>query len=103
MNATLIDGKAIAGSLRQRVASAVVALSEQGVTPGLAVVLVGDSPASQVYVRNKGRQTVEAGMRSFDHTLPAGVSEAELLGLIARLNADAEVDGILVQLPLPPH
>jgi methylenetetrahydrofolate dehydrogenase (NADP+) / methenyltetrahydrofolate cyclohydrolase len=103
VSAALIDGKTMAGSLRARVAAAVSELSGQGVTPGLAVVLVGTSPASQVYVRNKGRQTVEAGMRSFDHALPAIVSEAELLALVARLNADPEVDGILVQLPLPPH
>jgi methylenetetrahydrofolate dehydrogenase (NADP+)/methenyltetrahydrofolate cyclohydrolase len=98
-----IDGKAIAEGLRARVAAAVAELSRQGVTPGLAVVLVGQNPASQVYVRNKGRQTVEAGMRSFDHTLPATVSEADLLALVARLNADPDVDGILVQLPLPEH
>jgi methylenetetrahydrofolate dehydrogenase (NADP+)/methenyltetrahydrofolate cyclohydrolase len=73
------------------------------VVPGLAVVLVGENPASQVYVRNKGRQTVEAGMRSFDHALPARASEAEVLALVGRLNADPEVDGILVQLPLPPQ
>jgi methylenetetrahydrofolate dehydrogenase (NADP+) / methenyltetrahydrofolate cyclohydrolase len=103
MSAALIDGKTIAGDLRARVAAAVARLSGQGVTPGLAVVLVGDNPASQVYVRNKGRQTAEAGMRSFDHTLPLAVSEAELLALVARLNADPDVDGILVQLPLPPH
>ena len=103
MNAALIDGKTIAENLRARVAAAVAGLSRQGVTPGLAVVLAGDNPASQVYVRNKGRQTVEAGMRSFDHALPASVSEAELLALVARLNADPAVDGILVQLPLPSH
>jgi methylenetetrahydrofolate dehydrogenase (NADP+)/methenyltetrahydrofolate cyclohydrolase len=103
MSAALIDGKAIAADLRARVAAAVAQLSRQGVTPGLAVVLVGENPASQVYVRNKGRQTVEAGMRSFDHALPASVSEAELLAMVLRLNADPEVDGILVQLPLPPH
>ena len=71
--------------------------------PGLAVVLVGDNPASQVYVRSKTRQTLEAGMRSFDHALPATASEEEVLALVHRLNADREVDGILVQLPLPPQ
>jgi methylenetetrahydrofolate dehydrogenase (NADP+) / methenyltetrahydrofolate cyclohydrolase len=103
VSAALIDGKAIAANLRARVAAAVAQLKEEGVTPGLAVVQVGDNPASQVYVRNKGRQTVEAGMRSFDHALPASVSEAELLLLVERLNADPEVDGILAQLPLPSH
>jgi methylenetetrahydrofolate dehydrogenase (NADP+) / methenyltetrahydrofolate cyclohydrolase len=103
MSAAPIDGKVIAEGLRARVAAAVAQLSRQGVTPGLAVVLVGENPASQVYVRNKGRQTLEAGMRSFDHTLPTSVSEADLLALVARLNADPDVDGILVQLPLPEH
>jgi methylenetetrahydrofolate dehydrogenase (NADP+)/methenyltetrahydrofolate cyclohydrolase len=103
MSAALIDGKAIAEGLRARVGAAVAGLARQGVTPGLAVVLVGENPASQVYVRNKGRQTVAAGMRSFDHTLPATLSETDLLALVARLNADPSVDGILVQLPLPPH
>jgi len=101
--ASVIDGKAIAARLRARVAAAVARLAEQGIVPGLAVVLVGDNPASQVYVRNKGRQTLEAGMRSYDHALPASSSEAEVLALVARLNADPDVDGILVQLPLPPH
>jgi methylenetetrahydrofolate dehydrogenase (NADP+) / methenyltetrahydrofolate cyclohydrolase len=103
MTAALIDGKAYAASLRARVADAVSRLAPQGVVPGLAVVLVGENPASQVYVRNKARQTVEAGMRSFDHALPATTTEAELLALVARLNADGQVDGILVQLPLPPQ
>ncbi len=103
MSAALIDGKRQAESLRQRVSERVAELARQGVTPGLAVVLVGENPASQVYVRNKARQTVEAGMRSFDHTLPATASQAELLALVARLNADPDVDGILVQLPLPPQ
>jgi methylenetetrahydrofolate dehydrogenase (NADP+)/methenyltetrahydrofolate cyclohydrolase len=101
--ASVIDGKAIAARLRARVAAAVARLAEQGIIPGLAVVLVGDNPASQVYVRNKGRQTLGAGMRSYDHALPASSSEAEVLALVARLNADPDVDGILVQLPLPPH
>jgi methylenetetrahydrofolate dehydrogenase (NADP+)/methenyltetrahydrofolate cyclohydrolase len=103
MSAALIDGKAMAERLRAKVAAAVAGLSPQGVTPGLAVVLVGNDPASQVYVRSKGRQTAEAGMRSFDHPLPASASETEVLALVARLNADPDVDGILVQLPLPAH
>jgi methylenetetrahydrofolate dehydrogenase (NADP+) / methenyltetrahydrofolate cyclohydrolase len=103
MSATVIDGKAFAASLRARIADAVAQITDKGLTPGLAVVLVGEDPASQIYVRSKMRQTVEAGMRSFDHTLPAATSQAELLALIARLNADPDVHGILVQLPLPPH
>ena len=101
MSATLIEGKAQAAALRARVAGEVRRLIARDVVPGLAVVLVGADPASEVYVRNKGRQTVEAGMRSFDHTLAADVSEAEVLALVGRLNADPQVDGILVQLPLP--
>ncbi len=101
MSATIIDGKAYAEGLRARIAGAVKTLSQQGVTPGLAVVIVGEDPASQLYVKNKARQTVEVGMRSFEHVLPASTPEAELLDLVARLNADPAVDGILVQLPLP--
>jgi methylenetetrahydrofolate dehydrogenase (NADP+)/methenyltetrahydrofolate cyclohydrolase len=101
MSATIIDGKAYAAGLRGRIAGAVGTLAGQGVTPGLAVVIVGEDPASQLYVKNKARQTVEVGMRSFEHVLPASTSEEELLGLVARLNADPAVDGILVQLPLP--
>lgn len=101
MSATIIDGKAYAEGLRSRIAGAVRSLNGQGVTPGLAVVIVGEDPASQLYVKNKARQTVEVGMRSFEHVLPASTSEAELLELVARLNADPAVDGILVQLPLP--
>jgi len=101
VSAALIDGKAQAAALRVRVAGEVRRLAARDVVPGLAVVLVGADPASEVYVRNKGRQTVEAGMRSFDHTLAADVSEAEVLALVGRLNADPQVDGILVQLPLP--
>jgi methylenetetrahydrofolate dehydrogenase (NADP+) / methenyltetrahydrofolate cyclohydrolase len=101
VSAALIDGKAQAAALRARVAGEVRRLAARDVVPGLAVVLVGADPASEVYVRNKGRQTVEAGMRSFDHTLAADVSEAEVLALVDRLNADPQVDGILVQLPLP--
>ena len=104
MSAQIIDGKAAAAALRQRVAAEVARLQvEHGLQPGLAVVLVGEDPASQVYVRNKGRQTIEAGMQSFEHRLDDSVSEAELLALIAKLNADDAVNGILVQLPLPAH
>ncbi|RWR47029.1 bifunctional methylenetetrahydrofolate dehydrogenase/methenyltetrahydrofolate cyclohydrolase FolD [Sinirhodobacter ferrireducens] len=104
MSAKIIDGKAFAEGVRAQVAEHVARLrEEQGITPGLAVVLVGEDPASQVYVRNKGKQTVEVGMTSYEHKLPAETSEAELLGLIGRLNADPAVHGILVQLPLPKH
>jgi methylenetetrahydrofolate dehydrogenase (NADP+) / methenyltetrahydrofolate cyclohydrolase len=96
--ATRIDGKAFAEKLRARLA---FDISRLGFQPGLAVVLVGEDPASQVYVRNKAAQTVEVGMRSFEHRLPATTSEADVLSLVARLNADPAVDGILVQLPLP--
>ena len=100
----IIDGKAFAENLRKRVASDVTAFhAATGVTPGLAVVLVGEDPASSVYVRNKGKQTVEAGMASIEHKLPATTSQAELLALIATLNTEKEVHGILVQLPLPAH
>ena len=102
--AALIDGKAIAASLRAAVADEVARLkAAHGVTPGLAVVLVGEDPASQVYVRNKGRQTVEAGMASFEHKLDADVSEADLFALIDRLNTDPAVHGILCQFPVPDH
>ncbi len=104
MTATVIDGKAFAARVRGQVAAHVARLREErGIVPGLAVVLVGEDPASQVYVRNKGTQTVEAGMASFEHKLDDTTSEAELLALIARLNADPAVHGILVQLPLPKH
>jgi methylenetetrahydrofolate dehydrogenase (NADP+) / methenyltetrahydrofolate cyclohydrolase len=104
MAATVIDGKAIAEHLRRAVAASVVALkSTHGVTPGLAVVLVGEDPASQVYVRNKAKQTAEVGMASFEHRLPVTTGEVELLALVAALNARRDVHGILVQLPLPPH
>jgi methylenetetrahydrofolate dehydrogenase (NADP+)/methenyltetrahydrofolate cyclohydrolase len=100
--ANLIDGKAYAEGLRERLARHVAALkSIEGLTPGLAVVIVGDDPASQVYVRNKGDQALAAGMRSDTHALPASTTQRELLELIASLNADAEIHGILVQLPLP--
>ena len=104
MGATIIDGKAFAAGIRARVAAHVARLkAEHGIVPGLAVVLVGEDPASQVYVSSKGKQTVEAGMASFEHRLDAGVSQAELLDVVARLNADPAVHGILVQLPLPGH
>ena len=104
MTARIIDGKAIAQEVRAEVAAEAARLTrDHGVTPGLAVVLVGADPASEVYVRNKARQTVEAGMRSFEHRLPATTSELELLALIERLNDDPAVHGILVQLPLPKH
>ncbi len=102
MTATLIDGKAQAAVLRARIGTQVAALqAAHGAVPGLAVVLVGENPASQVYVRSKAKQTAEAGMASFEHVLPVETSEAELLALVAQLNADPAVDGILVQLPLP--
>ena len=104
MTAQIIDGKAFAARVRGQVAEGVARLkSGHGITPGLAVVLVGEDPASEVYVRNKGKQTLEAGMASFEHKLAADTPEAELLALIARLNADPAVYGILVQLPLPGH
>lgn len=104
MTATLIDGKAFAATVREKVAAHVARIKEvQGVTPGLAVVLVGDDPASEVYVRSKGKQTVEVGMNSYEHKLPADTSEADLLALIDQLNNDTDVHGILVQLPLPGH
>ncbi|MHA7870024.1 MAG: tetrahydrofolate dehydrogenase/cyclohydrolase catalytic domain-containing protein, partial [Salipiger thiooxidans] len=104
MTARIIDGKAFAEQVREQVAAHVARLkADHGITPGLAVVLVGEDPASQVYVRNKGRQTLEAGMQSFEHKLPAETSEADLLALVEQLNADPAVHGILVQLPLPDH
>jgi len=104
MSATIIDGKAFAAGLRARIADGVIAFREQaGRAPGLAVVLVGEDPASNVYVRSKGRATREAGMESIEHRLPADVPAEELLALVATLNADPTIDGILVQLPLPKH
>ena len=104
MTATIIDGKAFAARVRGQVAAHVARLcEEQGVQPGLAVVLVGSDAASQVYVASKGKMTVEVGMASFEHRLPADTSEASLLAVIAALNADPAVHGILVQLPLPAH
>ena len=102
--AAILDGKAMAARLRKAVARDVERLeSDHGVVPGLAVVLVGDDPASQVYVGNKLKQTSRVGIRSFDHRLPATASEAEVLALVKSLNDDREVHGILVQLPLPDH
>jgi len=104
MTAQLIDGKAFAAQVRGQVAEHVARLKqEHGIVPGLAVVLVGEDPASQVYVRSKGKQTVEVGMASFEHKLDASVSEEELIAVIDQLNADPAVHGILVQLPLPKH
>lgn len=104
MVAQVIDGKTFAAKLREQVAEQVATLKEaHGITPGLAVVLVGEDPASQVYVRSKGKQTVEVGMNSYEHKLDALTSEADLLALIDHLNNDPEVHGILVQLPLPKH
>ena len=104
MNAQLIDGKAFAARVRGQVAEHVARLKQDhGIVPGLAVVLVGEDPASQVYVRSKGKQTVEVGMTSFEHKLDASVSEEELIAVIDQLNADPAVHGILVQLPLPKH
>jgi methylenetetrahydrofolate dehydrogenase (NADP+)/methenyltetrahydrofolate cyclohydrolase len=104
MSARIIDGKTISADLRGKVTDAVHRLRrDRGIVPGLAVVLVGNNPASRVYVRNKSKAVTEAGLRSFDQHMPEDVSEAELLDLIARLNADAQVNGILIQLPLPPQ
>jgi len=103
MSAAIIDGKAFAEALRSRIAAAIPAFAAaKGRAPGLAVVLVGDDPASRIYVQAKGKAVVEAGMASFEHRLPDTTSEEELLALVRRLNGDEAVDGILVQLPLPP-
>lgn len=102
--ADIIDGKNFAAGLRKRVGHQVAKLkSQHEITPGLAVVLVGDNPASEVYVRNKGKQTQEAGMESLEYRRDATMSEEELLGLVRQLNEDPAVNGILVQLPLPDH
>lgn len=104
MSAQIIDGKAFAAKVRGQVAEHVTRIKEEnGITPGLAVVLVGEDPASQVYVRSKGKQTVEAGMNSYEYKLDADTSQDDLLKLIADLSADKDVHGILVQLPLPKH
>ncbi|HYD99361.1 MAG TPA: bifunctional methylenetetrahydrofolate dehydrogenase/methenyltetrahydrofolate cyclohydrolase FolD [Alphaproteobacteria bacterium] len=99
--ARIIDGKSAAAALRARLAGAVAELAGRGLKPGLAVVLVGEDPASAVYVRNKARSTVEIGMHSVEHRLPAETGQAELLALVRALNADPAIHGILVQLPLP--
>jgi methylenetetrahydrofolate dehydrogenase (NADP+) / methenyltetrahydrofolate cyclohydrolase len=103
MTATLIDGKRAAAELRAKVATEVHRLGTHGLAPGLAVVLVGDNPASATYVASKKKMSAQSGIRSFDHCLPGTISEAELLALITRLNGDPSVHGILVQLPLPPQ
>ncbi|MDT2075679.1 MAG: bifunctional methylenetetrahydrofolate dehydrogenase/methenyltetrahydrofolate cyclohydrolase FolD [Planktomarina sp.] len=104
MAAEIIDGKAFAGRVRGQVAKHVARLkAEHAIVPGLAVVLVGEDPASQVYVRSKGKLTVEVGMHSVEHKLDVNTSEADLLAVIAELNADHTIHGILVQLPLPKH
>jgi methylenetetrahydrofolate dehydrogenase (NADP+)/methenyltetrahydrofolate cyclohydrolase len=104
MTARIIDGKALAADLRGKVAGEVQRLTSQhGITPGLAVVLAGNNPASESYVGSKAKVTLETGMRSFDHRLPESVSQDELMALVRRLNADTAVHGILVQLPLPPQ
>ncbi len=104
MTATIIDGKAFAAKVRGQVAEHVARLkADHGITPGLAVVLVGEDPASQVYVRSKGKMTHEVGMNSFEHKMDVDTSEADLLAVVAKLNADPTVHGILVQLPLPDH
>lgn len=104
MGAALIDGKAFAARLRERVGELAAGFeAKAGRKAGLAVVLVGEDPASQVYVASKARQTVACGMASFEHRLPADTAQADLIALVDQLNADASVDGILVQLPLPAH
>ena len=104
MTAQIIDGKAFAATVREKVGAHVARLKEEhDIIPGLAVVLVGEDPASQVYVRSKGKQTVEVGMNSYEHKLDADTSEGVLLALIEKLNNDPQVHGILVQLPLPKH
>ncbi len=101
--AQIIDGKAFAATVREQVAAEVAQLKARGVTPGLAVVLVGEDPASQVYVRNKGEQTLAAGMHSVTHRLAADTSQDDLLALVATLNDDPAIHGILVQFPVPAH
>jgi methylenetetrahydrofolate dehydrogenase (NADP+)/methenyltetrahydrofolate cyclohydrolase len=102
MAAKILDGKALAARIRAGLAEEARALTARGVQPGLAVVLVGDDPASHIYVGKKTEACAEAGFRAFDYRLPAATAEADLLALIAKLNADPAVDGILVQVPLPP-
>jgi methylenetetrahydrofolate dehydrogenase (NADP+)/methenyltetrahydrofolate cyclohydrolase len=102
MPATVLDGKALAARIRGELQLETARLAAAGITPGLAVVLVGDDPASQIYVRSKTAACAQAGITTFDHRLPAATSDGELLGLVASLNTDPRVDGILIQLPLPP-
>jgi len=102
MSAVLLDGKALAKRVRGEVAGEAARLRAAGVEPGLAVVLIGDDPASQIYVRGKTAGAAEVGLRTFDHRLPATTTNDEALALVAKLNADPAVDGILIQLPLPP-
>jgi len=101
--AKILNGKALAATVRDEVAAESAALAEQGITPGIAVIMVGEHPASAVYVRNKRRAAQKVGVTSFDNDLPADTSEAALLALVDKLNDDDAVDGILVQLPLPDH
>src|SRR6478672_10162417 len=101
MSAQVLDGKALAARIRAELKVETEHLAAAGITPGLAVVLVGDDPASQIYVRNKTTACAQAGIKTFDHRLPAQTSTDELLKLVASLNADGRVDGILIQLPLP--
>ena len=104
MTADIIDGKALAATLRNRISATIPGFTAAtGRVPGLAVILVGEDPASAVYVRNKAKQTVEVGMQSFKHQLPAGTAQDDLVALVETLNADPAIDGILVQLPLPKH
>src|SRR5947209_1262617 len=104
MTAVLLDGKHLAQVMQTEIAAGVADFVRQtGIRPGLATVLVGDNSASQLYVKNKHKACAKVGMTSFQHELPASTSQAELLALVARLNADPAVHGILVQLPLPPH
>jgi methylenetetrahydrofolate dehydrogenase (NADP+) / methenyltetrahydrofolate cyclohydrolase len=102
MSAKILDGKALAARIKGELAQTVTALGARGIEPGLAVVLVGEDPASQIYVRNKTTSCAQAGIRTFDHRLPATTPQSELLALVKKLNADPAVDGILIQLPLPP-
>jgi methylenetetrahydrofolate dehydrogenase (NADP+)/methenyltetrahydrofolate cyclohydrolase len=101
MTARIIDGRILAAELRAQIVTEVRALAARGVVPGLAAVMVGENPASEIYVRNKANAVLEAGMRSFDHRLPGTASEAELLALVRQLNDDPQVNGVLVQMPLP--
>lgn len=101
--AVRIDGKAVAAKVRSEIAEEVAALKKQGVQTGMAVVLVGEDPASKIYVRNKGKACAETGIYSEEHVLPENTTQEELLALIEKLNADPKINGILVQSPLPKH